>query len=336
MHVFLRTSTIALRRCCAALAISVHLSGIAVAQIERLPDPASEMRPAVNEAWFTQQQWGDQIIHRGTAIDEVSPHNADTGRVQEVWRWHVLPAGMIYRAYLAGEKESRMAGYWNWEQDEGALWDITLGGRAALLRYGTFDPILPHGFEVQIEGAAFPRLDPDRNHDLTYADFRFGVPLVYSHGPWELKLAYYHLSSHVGDEQMIHNNSLFRINYVRDAIVWGMAYRWTPDLRLYGETAWAFNADGGAKPWEFQFGAEFSPLAPTGIRPVPFWALNGHLRQEHNYSGNLVAQIGLQWRSAATGARLRTGFEYYNGKSRQWEIFNTFEQQAGIGLWYDF
>jgi hypothetical protein len=307
------------------------------AQLERLPPLTAEAAPPSPSArWLQEKQASSNIVQRGSVgLDALSPYNERVVPPQEDWAWHVMPAGLIYRAYLAGVKESRFASYWNWDRGH-PLWDITLGGRASILRYGTIDPLLPHGFEVQIEGAAFPRLDPSANMDLQSVDFRFGVPLAYSHGPWEFKFAYYHLSSHMGDELMVHNNSLMRINYSRDALVAGAAYRWTPDLRLYGEAAWAFHTDGGARPWEFQFGAEYSPIVPTGFRPLPFFAVNGHLRQDVNCGGNFVAQAGLQWRGAYTGSRFRFGAEYFNGKSRQFEFFRQFEQQIGLALWYDY
>jgi hypothetical protein len=294
------------------------------AQLERLPAPTEDSNRRLPSVGWAEEQ------KRWSNLDDVEIPRS------EPWRWHVLPPGLVYRSYLAGVKESRFASYWNWEQDHGALWDITLGGRVAILRYGTVDPLLPRGYELQIEGAAFPRLDPNANMDLQSVDFRFGIPLAYSHGPWEFKFAYYHLSSHLGDELMIRNPSIQRINYSRDALVLGTAYRWTPDVRLYAEAAWAFHIDGGALPWEFQFGAEYSPLMPTGFRPLPFLAVNGYLREDVNYGGNFVAQAGLQWRSAYNGGRFRFGVEYFNGKSCQFEFFRQFEQQIGLGLWYDY
>lgn len=320
------------------MALSLAGGSAAWAQLERLP-PVTEERPAtlLDPRWTEERlAWSNKIVRGNTGLDALSPHNQAFENTHEAWTWHVLPPGLVYRAYLAGVKESRFASYWNWTENQGALWDITLGGRVSMIRYGNLDPLLPRGFEVQIEGAAFPRLNPNYNMDLDAVDFRFGIPLVYSHGPWEHKFAYYHLSSHLGDELMIRDPSIPRINYSKDALVMGLAYRWTPDLRLYAETGWAFHLGGGSQPWEFQFGADYSPIIPTGFRPMPFFAVNGYLREEVRFGGNFVVQTGLQWRSAFNGGRFRMGVEYYNGKSRQFEFFNRFEQQIGGGLWYDY
>ena len=128
------------------------------------------------------------------------------------WSWQIMPNNLIYTSYLAGPKEPRIGTsvYRDTAMDpmnpsiaNGTLWDTTLGGRASILRYGS-DPVLhPQGFEVQIEGAAFVRLDPQDERDLRSADYRFGVPLVYGIGRWQTKLAYYHNSAHLGDEAML-------------------------------------------------------------------------------------------------------------------------------------
>jgi hypothetical protein len=249
------------------------------------------------------------------------------------WTWQVLPEGLMYKSYLAGPKESRLASAWVHEQHLGWLWDVTLGARAGLLRYGTQDALWPEGWELDVEGAAFPRLDADRN--LVSADYRVGVPLTARMGPWEGKFGYYHISSHLADEFMLGTGDFARLNYVRDGLLLGLAFRPTPNWRLYGETGWAFHTDGGAQPWEFQFGAEYSLAQPTGVRGSPFVAVNGLLRQDVDFGGSFTGQAGWQWRGTS-GRLARIGAQYFNGMSEQRQFFNKFEEQIGVGLWYDF
>ncbi|MCR4414390.1 MAG: DUF1207 domain-containing protein [Thermoguttaceae bacterium] len=255
---------------------------------------------------------------------------------REDWSWQVLPSGLIYRSYLAGVRESRFASAWNHERDWGWMWDVALGGRAGVLRYGNHDPLFPQGFQVDIEGAGFPRLDLEHELDVLAADFRFGVPFTFGWGRYQTKLAYYHLSSHLGDEFMLRFPAFSRINYSRNALVWGHSYYLTEDLRLYGEAAWSFDTDGGAEPWEFQFGVDYSPTHRIGaFRGAPFIALNAHLREEVDFGGNFVVQTGWQWRGQ-TGHLFRLGMQYYTGKSEQYEFYSQHEDKLGLGIWYDF
>jgi hypothetical protein len=68
---------------------------------------------------------------------------------------------------------------------------------------------------------------------------------------------------------------------------------------------------------------------------VPFLAVNTHLREEHNFGGDLTVQAG--WlRRGVVGQTLRFGGHYFNGKSSQFQFFDNWEEQMGLGLWYDF
>lgn len=251
------------------------------------------------------------------------------------WSWQLLPNGIIYRAYLAGVKESRLASTWLHEPDFGDQWESTLGGRVGILRYGTSNAFYPEGWQIDVEGSAQVRLDPENNRDVDATDYRVGVPLTWREGPWEAKFGYYHLSSHVGDEFLLRNPDFTRINYTRDALVLGAAYRPTPEIRLYGEAAYGFFVDV-AEPWEFQFGVDIAPFNPTGIGGAPFAAVNGYLREEVDFGGNVVFQTGWAWRGSGSGRLLRAGFEYFNGKSRQFSFFDEHEEQIGGGIWFDY
>jgi hypothetical protein len=253
----------------------------------------------------------------------------------ESWTWQVLPSSILYKSYLAGNHESRFGSQMVHINKQGNFWDVSLGGRAGILRYGNSDPYEPQGYQLDIEGAAFPRLNLDYDRDLDSVDFRFGIPLTMRKGAWETKFGYYHLSSHMGDELLVRNNTLDRLNYVRESLMAGIGFFLNPNFRLYTEVDYAFITDGGAKPWEFQFGAEFSPIDCDRYRGSPFLAVNGHLHQEVGFGGSVTAQIGWQWRGR-NGHLLRTGFQYFNGMSDQAQFYNQFEEQYGWGVWYDF
>ena len=176
-----------------------------------------------------------------------------------------------------------------------------------LLRYGTTDPSWPQGWQFDIEGSAQVRLDPDENLDLRSVDYRVGTPLTYAYGRHRLKLGYYHLCSHLGDE-FLAAHPTFHASQFRprrlDAGLRLLRYRksaavWRNGLCVSGRREQGMG---------IQFGFDYSPRRPTGIRGAPFFAVNGHFREELNYSGNFVLQAGWAWRadepSAAHGLPL--------------------------------
>lgn len=252
------------------------------------------------------------------------------------WGWTVLPTDLLYTSYLAGPKEPRMALAVLNEKDIGWQMELEAGARVGILRYGSLDDEILEGWQLDIEGAGPPRLNIEEDLDLDAADFRVGVPLTWRRGAYQAKFAYYHTSAHVGDEYLKRNPSFQRINYVRDAFVLGGGYFPDPDLRLYGEIGYAFNTDGGAKPWELQFGVEFSPAEHSGIHGAPFWAVNGYLREEVNWGGNVNIMVGWQWRGDRNNHLLRIGLQYLDGKTMQYSFFQNSERMVGFGTWYDF
>lgn len=257
--------------------------------------------------------------------------------------WQVAPASQIWHSYQAGPVEPR-TGITMFAGDGHGYWDATVGVRSGMLRYGDRNHFLPQGWQMDLYGAAIVRMDAEIHQDLNGSDFVFGFPLTYGVDNWQFKVGYAHLSSHLGDEYARRNPGTLedRINYVRDGLQFGSS--WFPEqtwllppnaCRLYSELDWAFHTSGGAKPLTFQFGTEISQSGVTGRRPVPFLAVNGRMRQEVDYGGDLTTQAGWLWRGE-TAKIIRLGAHYYNGKSSQSQFFRTSEQQIGVGLWYDF
>jgi hypothetical protein len=254
--------------------------------------------------------------------------------VEAGWHWQMFPHGLMYPAYLASQRESRFAATFFSERKQGGLVDAAVGGRVGMFRFGTDDLLKPEGFQLDVEGAAFPRLTLNDTREFVSTDFRAGLPLTFRRGWLEMKLAYYHYCSHLGDTY-IKNHGGEGHPYTRDAVVLGLGLRPREDFRLYAEADYAFYTFGNPMPWQFQFGLDWSTLQMTGLRGAPFFAINSMIRQDVNFAGNLTVQTGWQWRGQA-GQSLRTGFHYFNGKSNQGQFYNRFEEQLGLGLWYDY
>lgn len=262
-----------------------------------------------------------------------SDPTAARGGSDGMWIVEWFPEGLIYRPYLASPKASRLATTFVHVDGDGWLWDAWLGTQVGVVRWGTGDADWPAGFQIDIEGSAQTRLDPSQDMDLRSTDFRAGIPFTFGFGPHRTKIAYYHLSSHLGDEFLIRNPGYPRLNYARDVLVLGHSIFVTPKARLYAEAGWAFDVDV-AREWEFQFGFDYAPAGQTTPLGEPFFAANAHLREEVDFSGGLTVQAGWAWRGRS-GRQVRTGIQYFNGLSPQGSFPDRFEEQIGFGLWYD-
>lgn len=260
------------------------------------------------------------------------------------WRSEVLPADLMYRSYIANPKDARLSSRILHLSGEGMLWALEAGARVGVWRYGTpsgwRNPYTgrPEGWQVDIQGAAFPRLNFEHELDVDAVDFKVGVPLTYSKGQWEAKVGWYHLSSHVGDEFLLRNPGFDRLNYLRDAFVFGGGYYPDPDLRLYSELEVAYNVDGGSEPIHLHLGFDWTPASvnPELRKPTPFLAVHGLLREDVDYGGGINIVTGLQWRGPHSDNLFRAGIQYYNGKSWQFSFYDDHEEMLGLSLWYDF
>jgi len=297
---------------------------------ERYPPLAAEAIPQGTVAPYGAATV-DQPWHGATSpVGLPHPTSRSAG-----YEWRLMPQGLIYSAYLAGAKESRFRSVWNNDSDDGNIWDITLGGNVGVLRYGTHGDARPEGFQIGIEGAGLVRLDIDEERDVDAADFRGGFPITWGNSVNQMKFAYYHLSSHLGDEFLLKHPGYPRLNYSRDVLVLGDSYYLSDEWRVYAEIGYAVVYDE-CKPWETQFGVEWRPAGWTGARGAPFAAVNGHLREEVDFGGNVVFQAGWAWRGSPASGVFRLGVEYYNGKDDQFSIFNESVNKVGFGIWYDY
>ena len=292
---------------------------------------------------------------------DLPPALCDPGTIRNVsvhtenWTWQLFPDGYIYPTYLAAV-QNRLGVVTDYDKDYDWMWDITLGGRAPLLRYGTRSILFPEGWQVDIEGSVHLRLHLRESMDMEANDFRCGLPFSYGTQMWQVRTGYYHVSSHMGDERMLRHypdgdpqipnegkgmgtrhHSDYRINYYREAWLLGYAFRPTPNTRLYADVDYAFMIGEQTKPWHFQFGAEYSPVYPArGGWGTPFAAINTRLMQEHDFDGNFTVQTGWQWRGSHN-QMFRVGVQYHGGVSDQYEyVAGKREHKVGLGVWYDY
>ena len=252
--------------------------------------------------------------------------------------WQVLPRGLMYKSYIAGEKEPRMQFIQLRDtRSKRRVWDAVLGGRFGLLRYGNCDSVNPQGFQVDIEGAVFARVLPDEvSAMLEGSDYRAGLLGTNRFNGTAVKYGYYHVSSHIGDEFLLENPTFNRINYVRDSAIVGVTQDLKYSTQVYGEIAYALGAEGGAKPLEFQFGTQYLPVAQSSLGGAPYFAANYHIREDFDFQGGFNTVAGWGWQGLQTRHRLRVGLQYYNGPSLQYQFLNRVENLYGGGIWFDY
>jgi len=252
--------------------------------------------------------------------------------------WQLLPEGLLYRTWLAGDKESRMQllNLHDTVSDRQVM-DAVLGGRVGLIRNGTVGGGDPQGFQVDLDGAVFARVLPDEPSSmLEGSDYRVGLTGTWREESTSWRAGYSHISSHVGDEYLLAYPATQRVNYVRDSLLAGISQDLTDGLRVYGEIAWAAGRSGGAEPLELQAGTEWTPAAKSRWSGAPFVAIHGHYREEQGSLIGVNTVAGWNWHGLRSGHRLKLGANYYHGPSTQYSFVDREENLIGGGIWLDF
>ncbi len=283
----------------------------------------------------------DELLPQTTTLPTITPQqlfSPSPAQYNDCFGWQVLPKGLMYKSYLAGEKEPRMQFVQLHDtRSNRRVWDAVLGGRVGLLRHGNYDSVNPQGFQIDLEGAVFARVLPDEpSAMLEGADFRAGLLATQRFEQTAYKFGYYHISSHIGDEFLIANPAFNRINYVRDSVIAGVTQGLNYSMQVYGEVAYAVGAEGGAKPLEFQFGTQYIPVAKSSFRGAPYLAANYHIREDFGFHGGFNTVGGWGWQGVETQHRLRVGLQYYNGPSMQYQFLDQWENMFGGGIWFDY
>jgi hypothetical protein len=301
--------------------------------------------PSGNDEWRAAEDYEVGLQSQSPAVSAmpgpVADFQTDANGVQtyvancpqDCWTHQLLPEGLLFHSFLAGEKEPRFGTVWLNDPDRGMVWETALGARVGILRYGTEGAINPEGWQLDLEGGVLTRLDPEVETDVDAMDFVIGILGTRRVGRTAIEFGYGHLSSHVGDEYLVKHPTFRRVNYVRDSLLFGLSYDVTPDVRVYGEIAYAPGAQGGAKPLEAQFGSEYSPARPYF---APFAAINAHYREDFGFQFSINVEAGVQLRGPTTNRLIRIGVQHYNGKSLQYEFFDEYETLTGAGMWVDF
>ena len=157
--------------------------------------------------------------------------------------WQVLPKGLLYRTYLAGEKEPRMQFLSLYDtRSKRKVWDA-----GYLVAVSEFFVRATHATQTETRFSwTWKELSLPGCFLMKKArcwkglTTRVGLYGTWRRDRWSYRAGYYHISSHVGDEFLIANPAFNRINYVRDSLLAGASYDLSEITRIYGELGYAF------------------------------------------------------------------------------------------------
>lgn len=205
---------------------------------------------------------------------------------------------------------------------------VSLGDIFPVFRW--FD-VFPARGDLQIDVAACVwanfNMKPERTPahewaELVTTDYLLSVPITYAFDAWSFRLRPYHISSHLGDEFMVNNPDVVRLNPSFEAVDLYTAYQFSVGFRGYFGPGVILNSDRSfpMKYFYFGYGLEwrFAGLRYHYHRlyGAPFIALDVQQWQVNNFTPSLTLQFGYEWsKLQGAGRKVRIFGEYHNGYS---------------------
>jgi hypothetical protein len=169
--------------------------------------------------------------------------------------------------------------------------------------------------------------------DLINADYWVGFPLSYRRGRWAYVLRLYHQSSHLGDEFILGNPGVDRVNVSYEGLDFLSAYEWDY-VRVYGGGGYLFHSSTQLERLSAHFGAEF--WYPKVLGDSDFIAaVDVRSTEEVDWAGSYSYQAGFELRGL-TRRRARLMLEHFRGRSPNGQFYEEKLRYNGIGLYLVF
>ncbi len=190
-------------------------------------------------------------------------------------------------------------------------------------------------WDIGLHAGVFAIFDMDADStDLINADYFVAAAASYRRGDFSLLGRILHLSGHLGDEFILRNPDIERINLAYEGISLLASYDLNPSVRLYGGGEYWIGRDPGSlDPWTIQYGVELrSPRAFLGDSLRPVAAADVKHVQETDWDANVSLRAGVQLEGGRLPNNMQLLVEYYNGHSPNGQLFNREIEYIGIGL----
>jgi len=251
----------------------------------------------------------------------------------------LFPSGDLFPAYVADPQRPANAMLVRVQQRRGIpdtsvrRTALSAGGRFGFLRIDGRGPNR-RSWQVSFEAGIDALFGTTHSDEALGWDGNYGITATTaSDGPWSVKLAFLHLSAHLGDEYE-ERMQRARIDYTREEVAVGIAWRPSSRWRAYAETARAYSMlDAAQAPWRVQHGLEYETGRFWGGRFAAYGATDCGAMQERRWRIDRAIEGGLVTRLA--GRTYRLLMQYHDGRPPVAEFFHVSESALTWGLRID-
>lgn len=188
--------------------------------------------------------------------------------------------------------------------------------------------------QIGIQAAVFALFNLDApSSDLVNADYWVGLPLSYRKGPWSYLIRLYHQSSHLGDEFILGNPGIDRVNLSYEDLEGLVSYEWER-WRVYGGGGYLLHTEPDLAPKHVHAGAEY--VQPRAAGELNFIAaVDVRASEELDWRRSRAYQAGFEFRSSGP-RRVRLMLEHFRGHSPNGQFYRESLRYTGLGLYFGF
>lgn len=248
--------------------------------------------------------------------------------------FHALPETELFAPLIADPRQARFS--MSYQRYKTAPQEFNAAAVALGEYFGFASGFLGQrgASQIGIQAAVFALFNLDApSGDLINADYWVGFPLSYRRGPWSYLLRLYHQSSHLGDEFLLGNPGVNRVNLSYEDLEVLVSYEWEY-WRLYGGGGYLLRSEPDLAPAHLHAGIEY-------LRPRALWGLDFvaaadfRAGEELDWRRSRSYQAGLEFKTSGP-RRVRLMLEHYRGHSPNGQFFRDRIRYTGIGLYFGF
>jgi hypothetical protein len=195
-----------------------------------------------------------------------------------------------------------------------------------------------HCDKVQVSlmgGVSSQFIMDDPSQTLMNSDFLIGGQVTHRRGPVSARLRVYHQSSHLGDEFLLRNPRVTRVNFAFQAV---------DGLFSFDRHVWRVYAGGGARffthadlsPGVLRAGVEAGQRPSRGRRPRLVGALDVTAHQALDWRRATSGAGGLEWSGSSNARRLRALVVVFSGPTSWGQFYADEMRHAGAQFQFEF
>lgn len=175
--------------------------------------------------------------------------------------------------------------------------------------------------------------------DMINADFLVGLPYTRRWGKTTAMFRLFHVSTHLGDEYVIHHPWVNRVNLSYEAIDVRASYDLDYGFRVYGGGGYLYRRyPDDLKPGVLQAGGEWQKSHPIRYGITPYAGVDLQKRQDNGWGTTDVSvRAGVYFNHARLKQRRFSVYaDYYRGHNPNGQWFRQLYETSGLGCQFTF